>query len=185
MLLVVVKKDYLLNGINKLNINKVKVLAILSSVIVLVVDQITKSMALQDLIYTRPLPIFTVIGEKLNFGANLFLTYNYGSAFSFIKAAHGVTFVALLLSSIVITSFLLYWLLKEDTNRLSIYSVGLIIGGAIGNIYDRVTLGYVIDFIDVYAGRMHWPVFNVADIAISVGVIILTWQILFYKDNAQ
>lgn len=161
-----------------------KITAIILSVIVLLFDQFTKYIAVNNLLYTKPYPIIGVVSDKLNFGANWFLTFNYGTAFSVIQKASDNMFVVLLLMSIAITAFLFYWLLNEhEDNKLNIIAVSFIIGGALGNIYDRIAQGYVIDFIDVYAGRWHWPVFNLADMAISLGVILLIWHLLFDKSS--
>ncbi len=165
-------------------IYRVKIVALVVSAIILVLDQGTKNIVLSNLEYAQPYPLFNLLTNKLNLGLNWFLTYNYGTAFSFIKSASGSMYLFLVMSSIFVTVLLFYWLLKEqDVNKATILSFGAIIGGALGNIYDRLTLGYVVDFIDVYAGTWHWPVFNVADMAISVGVIFLVWQIFLAKQN--
>lgn len=163
---------------------KVKIIALLVSVLIVVLDQVTKNIVLSNLQYAQAYPLFNVLTKQLNLGLNWFLTYNYGTAFSFIQSASGNIYTVLVVSSVIVTLLLFYWLLKEqDFNKVTILSVGTIIGGALGNIYDRLTLGYVVDFIDVYAGTWHWPVFNVADMAISVGVIFLVWQLLLVREQ--
>lgn len=165
-------------------ISNIKIVALVISIIVLMLDQYTKAIAVEYLIYTKPYPVLSLIGEKLNFGLNWFLTYNYGTAFSFIKTADNNTFIFLVMFSTLITIALLYWLYKEDSkNKVSIIAIGCIIGGALGNIYDRIALGYVVDFVDVYAGSWHWPVFNLADSAISVGVVLLLLTLLFGSES--
>lgn len=162
--------------------NKTKILALLCSILVFFLDQLTKKIALDSLAYTTPYPVLGVAGETLNFGMNWFLTFNYGTAFSFIKAASNNTFIFLVIFSSLVTLALGYWLYKEDNNnKISIFAIGAIIGGALGNIYDRISLGYVVDFVDVYAGKWHWPVFNFADTAISIGVTLLLVSLLFDK----
>lgn len=170
----------------KSKIKGFKIIAIILSLVVLASDQFTKYLAVTNLLYTKPYPILAVVSDKLNFGANWFLTFNYGTAFSVIQKASDNMFVILLLMSVAITAFLFYWLLNEhEDNKLNILAVSFIIGGALGNIYDRIVQGYVIDFIDVYAGRWHWPVFNIADIAISLGVMLLIWHLLFGKKTEK
>lgn len=170
--------------LKKTNFSIVKTLALLTSIIMLGLDRYTKQIVLDNLIYTKTYPVWTVLSDKLNFGLNWFLTFNYGTAFSFIKTAEGNTFSFILVFSIVITLGVIYWLYQEDSkNKLNILAAGCIIGGALGNIYDRINYGFVVDFIDVYAGVYHWPVFNVADIAISIGVMLLLWNMIFDKEQ--
>lgn len=164
------------NSVSKLN--TIKVLALINGLFLAILDQVTKYSALNNLEYLKTYPIFNILTDKLNFGFNWFLTYNYGTAFSFIKAVSGYKTLILALSSTLVTLLLLFWLYKEqENNKITILSIGAIIGGALGNIYDRLTLGYVVDFIDVYAGQYHWPIFNLADMAISIGVVLLITQI--------
>ena len=66
-----------------------------------------------------------------------------------------------------------------SVKRSGLWGLGLVIGGAIGNLIDRIRLGYVIDFIDIYLGRFHWPAFNVADIGITVGICLLAADMIF------
>ena len=136
--------------------------------IVLVVDQISKYAAEAYLSLHVPVAILP--------GLNFTLTYNPGAAFSFLSDAggwqrwlfSGIAFAA----SIAIVVWL-HRLPKED--RFTACSLALVLGGAVGNLWDRLapSRGMVVDFIDVYAGKWHWPAFNVADSAIVLGVIIM------------
>ena len=136
--------------------------------IVLVVDQMSKYTAEAYLSLHVPVSVFP--------GLNLTLTYNPGAAFSFLSDAggwqrwlfSGIAFAA----SIAIVVWL-HRLPKED--RFTACSLALVLGGAVGNLWDRLapSRGMVVDFIDVYAGKWHWPAFNVADSAIVLGVIIM------------
>jgi len=104
---------------------------------------------------------------------NLTMAHNTGAAFSFLSQAGGWQrwfFVGLALA---VSLGLLIWLKKIAKTNLEAMSVSLILGGAIGNVIDRVYFGYVIDFLDVYYGSYHWPAFNIADSAIVIGAIIL------------
>lgn len=104
---------------------------------------------------------------------NLTMAHNTGAAFSFLSQAGGWQrwfFVGLALA---ISSGLLVWLKKLAKTKMEAISISLILGGAIGNVIDRLLLGYVIDFIDVYYGTYHWPAFNIADSAICVGAALL------------
>ena len=77
-------------------------------------------------------------------------------------------------AAVVIT----YSVRSPARNRLLQVALGLILGGALGNLYDRLAYGYVVDFLEFYAGNYHWPSFNVADAAISTGVVLLTLEII-------
>jgi signal peptidase II len=104
------------------------------------------------------------------------LTYlrNQGAAFSFLSQAGGWQrwfFVGL---AVTASGLICYWLKRlEKHQRWEAAAWALILGGALGNLIDRVLYGYVIDFLDVYYGEWHWPAFNVADSAITVGVAML------------
>lgn len=84
--------------------------------------------------------------------------------------------------SCVISVFLSAWLMKAE-NRLSALSLGMIIGGAVGNIIDRVRFGAVVDFLDVHAMGYHWPAFNIADTGITVGAALLILESLFFSSE--
>ena len=136
--------------------------------IVLVVDQMSKHAAEAYLSLHVPVAILP--------GLNFTLTYNPGAAFSFLSDAGG--WQRWLFSSIAFAASLaivvwLHRLPKED--RFTACSLALVLGGAVGNLWDRLapSRGMVVDFIDVYAGKWHWPAFNVADSAIVLGVIIM------------
>ena len=76
----------------------------------------------------------------------------------------------------LVVGMLLAMLRKQPANRPLGLAVGLVIGGALGNLWDRVTLGYVVDFIQLHAGGYYWPAFNVADSAITAGIILMLWD---------
>jgi len=108
---------------------------------------------------------------------NLVLVWNQGVSFGmFGDGSVGAWALVLLAAGIVVA--LVYWLRKADST-LSVVSLGLIIGGAVGNVIDRLVHGAVVDFLDVHAAGWHWPAFNVADSAITVGVVLLLAESLF------
>lgn len=111
---------------------------------------------------------------------NLFYARNTGAAFSFLGQAGGWQrwlFVAL---ATVASLLLARWLWKlESGRRLEAAGVALLLGGALGNLIDRAVYGYVIDFFDFHWGDAHFAVFNVADVAINIGVALLLWDSLF------
>jgi len=101
---------------------------------------------------------------------NLTLAHNEGAAFSFLAGAGGWQRWFFTAIAAVVSVVLIMWLRKlPKTDRLIAVALALILGGALGNLYDRVTLGYVVDFLDFYWQDYHFPAFNVADSAITVG----------------
>ena len=107
---------------------------------------------------------------------NLVLVHNTGAAFSFLAGAGGWQrwlFIALA-SGICIV--LVAMLRKHHDNGLAASALALLVGGALGNLWDRVSVGYVVDFVQLHAAGYYWPAFNVADSAITVGVVLLIWD---------
>ena len=105
---------------------------------------------------------------------NLTMAHNEGAAFSFLAQAGGWQRWFFIGLALIISVLLLVWLAKlKPTEKLEAISLSLILGGAIGNVIDRISYGYVVDFIDLYIGHNHWPVFNIADSAICIGAILL------------
>ena len=104
---------------------------------------------------------------------NLVLTHNKGAAFSFLASAAGWQrglFIVIALVAIVVISVLLA---RHAGDKLFCLSLALILGGATGNVIDRIALGYVVDFLDFHLAGWHWPAFNLADSAITVGAVLL------------
>ena len=107
---------------------------------------------------------------------NLVLVHNTGAAFSFLAGAGGwqrwfFTAVAVVISGVIV------WMLRRPGNgTLLCAALALVLNNAIGNLYDRVTLGYVVDFVQLHAAGHYFPAFNVADSAISIGVALLIWD---------
>ncbi|WP_019217349.1 signal peptidase II [Legionella tunisiensis] len=138
----------------------------LLSLLVLLLDQGSKYWATTHLIPYQPEPLFPMF--------NFTLAYNTGAAFSFLSGAgswHRWFFAGF---SIVMSLVLIVWLTRIPAKaKLQSAAVSLILGGAVGNLYDRAVLGRVTDFIDIYYKNHHWPVFNLADSAICIGAILL------------
>ncbi len=104
---------------------------------------------------------------------NLVLTHNSGAAFSFLANAAGWQrgfFIGIALIAIVVISVLLA---RHSGEKLFCLSLALILGGAVGNVIDRIAFGYVVDFLDFHLAGWHWPAFNLADSAITVGAVLL------------
>lgn len=111
---------------------------------------------------------------------NLVRAWNTGVSFSMFNnwGAWGVIGLSLIALSIV--SFLIYWLYTEKVKAIQV-ALGFIIGGAIGNVIDRIRLGAVFDFLDIHIGDHHWPAFNVADSFICLGATIIVLHSIFIK----
>ncbi len=136
------------------------------SLLVVVLDQATKWLAEALLEPFRPVALMPLL--------NLTLMYNEGAAFSFLANAGGWQRWLFAGFALVMTLALTLWLLRLDRGeRATAAALSLIIGGAIGNLIDRVQTGRVVDFIDFYVANWHWPAFNVADSAITVGILLL------------
>ena len=149
---------------------------LLLSVVVVVADQFTKWLAQASLIPYQPVPVIPMF--------NLTLAYNTGAAFSMLSDASGWQrwFFVSLAIVVVIVLFSWVWRMRAD-ERLHAISITLILGGAIVNLIDRLLHGYVVDFLDVYYGSYHWPIFNIADSAITVGVVVLIIDMFINQKN--
>ena len=138
-------------------------------------DRLTKFFALETLApgETRPVTGFF----------NFVLVFNKGAAFSFLAGAPGwqtPLFTALAVVAAVVISVLL---LRNPGKYLFCAGLGLIIGGALGNLWDRIAWGHVVDFLDFHAAGWHWPAFNVADSAITVGAGLLIVESFLRRDT--
>jgi signal peptidase II len=134
----------------------------LLALVVVALDQFTKGLASSELVYGRPVAVFSWF--------NLTLQHNTGAAFSFLSDAGGWQRWFFTVVAVVISAALVAWLsLAERGQWLLALSLALILGGALGNLWDRLSLGYVVDFISVHYGGWYFPAFNIADSAITVG----------------
>ena len=137
-------------------------------------DLITKNYALSSLIINHSISI----NNFLNFT----LAFNHGAAFSFLSNAGGWQRWFLIIFSVIVILIITYILVKEKNSQYIAFS--FVIGGAIGNLYDRILYGYVIDFIEFHYNSFYWPIFNIADIAISIGIILLLYS-MFAKESKK
>jgi len=133
-----------------------------------VVDQVTKVLMLQWLLPGQVVPVTPFL--------NLVLVYNPGAAFSLLADAAGWQRAFFIGVAVVAIAWIVH-MLRADPGRIR-YCVALtlILGGAAGNLIDRLWLGAVVDFIDLHAAGWHWPAFNVADSAICCGAALLVWD---------
>lgn len=139
---------------------------LLISAVIVALDLWTKSLAVANLEYAQPVTLLPVL--------DFTLLYNYGAAFSFLSTAGGWQRWLFTLIALSVSVVLVIWILRLDRKEqwLTI-SLALILGGAVGNLYDRMTLGYVVDFIHFHWNNRYFPAFNIADAAISVGAIMM------------
>lgn len=136
------------------------------SLLVIILDLSTKAIASHYLVLHQPVPVFP--------GFNWTLMHNTGAAFSFLSDASGWQRWFFTVVAIVVSVGITIWMKRLQSSQIWLaISLALILGGALGNVWDRLTLGYVVDFIQVYYDKWAWPAFNVADSAIFVGAVIL------------
>jgi signal peptidase II len=156
------------------------VIFICGVLVIIVLDQFTKAIITEKL--------FVYGTHKIIDGFfNLVYVRNPGAAFGFLAGASetfryfffiGITTLAILL--------IIYYIVKSKQEKLSvIISMTLIFGGAVGNLIDRIRFGTVVDFLDFYIGQWHWPAFNVADSAITVGAVLMVWGVLVNRGRAN
>ena len=148
------------------------------ALIVLCFDQGSKYIALNTLVLYEPevlLPFF-----------NLTLARNTGAAFSFLAETgdwHHVFF--LVFGSMMSVGIFIGLMVLKKEAWVEKIALSLILGGAVGNLVDRIRLGYVVDFLDLHLGAHHWPIFNIADSAISLGIVFLCIEILFLRNEKR
>lgn len=140
---------------------------------VILIDQVSKALVFGYLSETAPVVAVTPF-------FNLVTAWNTGVSFSMFNNLGGRGVYILSAFSLLVVAFLIYWLKKEETPRMRL-ALGMVIGGAIGNVIDRIRLGAVFDFLDVYANGYHWPAFNLADSFICCGALIIVLDGLFCK----
>jgi signal peptidase II len=143
------------------------------SAIIVALDLYTKHLVQQAFDYGERLTV-TSFFELVRF-------HNEGAAFSFLADAGGWQkwfFTAVSVVAVVAITYLIikHSKIKHPSQKLFCWGLALVLGGAIGNLYDRVTLGYVVDFLYFHLNDFYWPAFNVADSAICVGVALLLWD---------
>lgn len=139
--------------------------AFLVALVIFILDQFTKYLIKS---YVSPYEIIRVLPFF-----NIVYVENIGSAFGMFKSLGNIFFITVAALAMVFVAVLI---IKDRDNRLSF---SLILGGTAGNLTDRIIRGYVIDFLDVYAGRFHWPAFNVADSALTIGIFLLAFKLFF------
>lgn len=145
------------------------------SLTVIAADQVTK-----QLIATH---MYLFESIRLTGFLNLTYMHNTGAAFSLFTGAPRLLFVAL---GLAVTIAIMVWMRRHSrAHKLTAIALSFILGGALGNVIDRVTRGFVVDFIDFHVGHWHWPAFNLADSAITVGAVLLILDALFVRHRVS
>jgi signal peptidase II len=140
------------------------------ALVVIVLDQLAKLWVVRDFFYGESLAVTSFF--------NLVLAHNTGAAFSLLADAGGWQRVFFVGIAAIAATVIVYLLRKHRQEPLFCLALSGILGGALGNLIDRVRLGYVVDFLDFHALGYHWPAFNVADMAITGGAILIVWDSL-------
>ncbi len=142
----------------------------------IILDQWTKWIATNHLNYADPVAVLPFL--------NWTLLHNYGAAFSFLSDAGGWQRYLFTGLAAGVSLLFVFWLMRMPKHLVILpMAIALILGGAIGNLIDRVSLGYVVDFIHVYYQNSHFPAFNIADSAITLGTILLLIDTFFLEKH--
>lgn len=141
---------------------------LLVSGVIVVLDQATKYAAVAALAGRAPVEVTSFF--------NLVLVYNRGAAFSFLAGAGGWQREFFTAIALIASVWIVYLLRRYPGQTLFCTALALVLGGAVGNVIDRLLIGAVVDFLDFHAYGWHWPAFNVADSAISCGAALLIWD---------
>jgi signal peptidase II len=137
-------------------------------------DQITKSIASRYLVLHQPVSVLPVL--------DLTLAHNTGAAFNLLRDAGGWQRWLFSVLAVVVSMGIVIWIRRLPAQaRWSAAALALVLGGALGNLWDRLAYGHVVDFIDLHYGPWHWPTFNFADSCISVGAVMLLTGMLFER----
>ena len=135
--------------------------------ITLLLDQLSKWSALSNLQLGVPDPVLPFL--------NWLLLFNPGAAFSFLAQGSGWQRWFFTILGVLASIYIIYLLRKSLNDKILCVALSLILGGAIGNVLDRIMYGAVVDFIDLHYANWHWPAFNIADSAICIGAALIIW----------
>lgn len=162
--------------------NKSFMIALLVALIIIIFDQLTKIWIVQNLVLHDVIPV--------NSFFSIAHAHNYGAAFGFLNNAGGWQTIFFTVVAFIVSTIMIVWLKRiAGIERQLSLALSLVLGGAIGNVIDRIQYGYVVDFIVLYYDKWQFPAFNIADSAITIGAILLLmdsfgWKILTDVENA-
>lgn len=144
------------------------------SIVVIVLDLLSKHIVSSHMLLGESIAVLPVFSWTL--------AHNYGAAFSFLHDAGGWQRWFFAGIALVVSVGIVWWLKTLQANaRFLAIALALVLGGAMGNLHDRILLGYVVDFIHVHYRAWHFPAFNIADSAITIGAIMLVVDSLFFE----
>lgn len=151
---------------------------ILPAVLIILADQISKYAVMRYLRLHESVPVITGFFDLVH-------VRNRGMAFGLLNRPDiNFGFYVLVAASIGAIVLLTVWLIRlKENDNLTVLTLSLILGGAVGNLIDRLRFREVVDFLDVYIGQYHWPAFNVADSAITVGTLLLAFTMFFRQKS--
>ena len=135
--------------------------------LILLLDQLSKWSALSNLQMGVPEPVLPFL--------NWLLLFNSGAAFSFLAQGSGWQRWFFTILGLAACVYIVWLLRKSQNDKLLCVALSLILGGALGNVLDRIMYGAVVDFIDLHYTNWHWPAFNIADSAICIGAALIIW----------
>lgn len=137
------------------------------AVVTLLLDQLSKWSALSNLQLGVPEPVLPFM--------NWLLLFNPGAAFSFLAQSSGWQRWFFTVLGLAASAYIVWLLRKSLGDKMPCWALSLILGGALGNVLDRIMYGAVVDFIDLHYANWHWPAFNIADSAICIGAALIIW----------
>ncbi len=145
------------------------------ALVVIVLDQLSKAAINSHLVLNEShavMPFFSLV-----------LAHNTGAAFSFLSDAGGIQRWLFSIIAVVASVWIVWLLRKHQNQKLFCFALAFILGGALGNLIDRIAYGYVVDFLDFYWGGYHFAAFNLADSAITCGAALLIWDSFKGKEH--
>jgi len=146
------------------------------ALMIVLLDQLSKAWVSSSFTYGQPVSFTSFF--------NFTLLHNHGAAFSFLAGQGGWQRWFFALLAITVSIFLVIWIARTaEKNKLESFALAFILGGALGNLYDRIHLGHVVDFIVVHYQEHFWPAFNLADSAITLGAFVLIADMLLKKEK--
>jgi len=153
---------------------------LLGAAVIIALDQITKSAVTSRFVLHESYPV-------INGFFNLVYVLNPGAAFGFLaEASETFRYVFFTGITVLAAGLIVYYLVKSGPrNLMLVTALTLIFGGAVGNLFDRLRFGAVVDFLDFYVRGAHWPAFNVADSAITIGAVLMIWEMILNRKSSQ
>ena len=150
------------------------------SALIILLDQAAKALVVSKI------PFYITVKIIPGF-LSLTHIHNKGGILGFLNRSElpWAPILLLVLNAAALTLVVYYFSKTSDKERLTRLALAMIVGGALGNVVDRIARGYVVDFIDMYAGKLHWPVYNVADSCISIGAVLLIFSVIFRRPHAS